>query len=81
VSDAQLVEMHKQAQAALVYGVTPYALRVQIDLEREICRSIDLDIISERDVLEYLLDQLHSMAQISAPRLVVYDGVPPSPLE
>ena len=57
--------------------MTPFAIWMQIDLERELCRACDLDCFDDREVIERLLDELHARAYPSPtapPRLVVHDG-------
>jgi len=73
LSDAELVEMHREAQRALSIGVTAYSLDRQITLERELVRACDLDCF-DADAISYMLDQIHQMAfpdPTRPPRLVI----------
>jgi hypothetical protein len=57
--------------AGRVLRETRAAIDAVIELERQLCRSIDLDVFADRVTIDYLLDQLHDMAKISAPRLEI----------
>jgi|SRR5689334_15730287 len=77
LSDEQLVEMHKDAQYLLAQGVTPAALDAQIELTRQICIALDLNVIDDEDVIEKMLDTIHERAfpgPIAPPRLTLEKG-------
>jgi hypothetical protein len=57
LSDAELLELHVIAQEALSRGVTRYAMDCQLDLERALRSSLDLDYVSDA-----LLDAIHLLA-------------------
>ena len=61
LSDDELIELHREAQAALSMGVTPYALTTQLNLERAVCGTLNLSIW-DPDTLEFILDELHRRA-------------------
>jgi hypothetical protein len=78
VSDDELASLHREVQELLSQGgVSSYAIRMQIDLEREMCRALDLDIF-DADMMDRMLDELHCRAWADAAtrpeRLVAYDG-------
>jgi hypothetical protein len=62
LSDDELVEMHREAQAALSHGETAWAISCQLELERELVRACDLDVLNDGDIIDRLLDELHSRA-------------------
>ena len=61
MTDDQLAELHREVQAALVDGVTPYSTCLQIRLEKALCRELDLDVF-DRDMLEHMVDAVHERA-------------------
>jgi hypothetical protein len=60
VSDEELVSLHREVQQALVAGVTPHSTRLQIRLEKALCRELDLDVF-DHDMLEHMFDAVHEM--------------------
>jgi hypothetical protein len=78
LSDDELVIQHRLVQELLAEGhVTQYARWMQLDLEREMARSLDLNVF-ERDTFERVLNVLHARAWPDAAtrpeRLVAHDG-------
>ena len=77
-----MVDLHREAQAALAHGETPFAISVQVDLHRTLCRE-DLDPFDEEGY-EIALDVLHAAAFEDAstrPARLIIEGCGGSPLE
>jgi hypothetical protein len=67
LTDGEFVELHLEAQFALSRGVSSYAVGLQLQLERELCRSLEVSVWSP-DVIDALLDELHTRAYPSPMR-------------
>jgi hypothetical protein len=61
MTDDELLDLYKESQFALGHGETPWAVSVQVELEREMCRALSIDVW-DRDMLEAMLDELHVRA-------------------
>jgi hypothetical protein len=61
LSDAELVELHIEAQRALALGLSRYAVDVQCELQRTLIRELDLDPF-DHGLMAFLLDELHTRA-------------------
>jgi hypothetical protein len=76
LSDDALAELHREAQHALSMGVTKWSMGLQIRLERELCRALDLDIFNGESI-EAMLDHVHALtfpdATTRPARLVVME--------
>jgi hypothetical protein len=53
LTDGEFVELHLEAQFALSRGVSSYAVGLQLQLERELCRSLEVSVWSP-DVIDAL---------------------------
>ena len=56
-----MVDLYRDTQAALAHGKTAHAVIAVVNLERAVCRSLDLDVF-DRDMVEAILDELHCRA-------------------
>ena len=76
-TDDELHDLHRECQAALVQGETPFAVGVWVDLFREVCTSLDVDCW-DRDLIEIMLDEIHCRAypdaSVRPARLVIEGG-------
>ena len=74
LSDAELVEMHKDAQYLLAQGLTKAAMNAQYALHRAILNTFDWDYFDDDDLVEKMLDRIHERAfpdPARPPRLVI----------
>jgi hypothetical protein len=60
VTDDELHELHREAQALLALGVSPAAIKSQVRLERALCAELELDPF-DPEQMDRMLDAVHEM--------------------